>query len=78
MCVCVCVLTVQSIYPPVCLLFVSLCVYPSSRPSCNASIHPSTGVCNLIATILLLVSISKIKEKSKLTRFQTLEASDEL
>jgi len=36
------------------------------------------GVCNLLATILLLVSVSKLKEQSKSSKFQTLEASDEL
>ena len=42
------------------------------------AVYTSGGVCNLIATILLLVSVSKVKEQSKLTKFQTLEASDEL
>jgi hypothetical protein len=31
-----------------------------------------------VAIVLLLVSISKVKEHSKLMKFQTLEASDEL
>lgn len=42
------------------------------------AVYTSGGVCNLIATILLLVSVSKVKEQSKLSKFQTLEASDEL
>jgi hypothetical protein len=42
------------------------------------SMYASGGICNLIAIVLLLVSVSKIKEKSKLSKFQTLEASDEL
>jgi len=42
------------------------------------AVYTAGGVCNLLATILLLVSVSKIKEHSKLTKFQTLEASDEL
>lgn len=42
------------------------------------AVYTAGGVCNLLATVLLLVSVSKIKEKSKLTKFQTLEASDEL
>eukprot|EP00918_Siedleckia_nematoides_P075096 GHVU01164233.1.p1 GENE.GHVU01164233.1~~GHVU01164233.1.p1 ORF type:complete len:382 (+),score=54.87 GHVU01164233.1:99-1148(+) len=52
---------------------------PYVRTALNqTAVYTSGGICNLLATILLLVSVSKIKEKSKLSKFQTLEASDEL
>ncbi|EKX49809.1 hypothetical protein GUITHDRAFT_161943 [Guillardia theta CCMP2712] len=49
-----------------------------SQSAWMTSVYTAGGVCNLIAIVLLLISIHKNKENTKLMKFATLGPSDEL